>query len=216
MYTSSMQTFKRALSFLALLSVFLAIPVNAQNRTAFAGLRNAAAYSYGTGMSAAPPPLIVGVGPVAAGTGVTITVQYGVTVLGDGTQVSPLSTTTPINIGVGTNAETVTPTAVSCTTPTVYNSCTFTVTTSNSHGTGDPISSATFGLIEAVNAAHTLGGLVAVDGAWVSAGGVTSTITSNKGWTNVTVLDWRGTSGAVSYKAASNGANMAATTVTLY
>ena len=187
---------------------------HAQNRTQFSGLRNAVDYAYGAA-GTNTPALRVDIGNTATGAQ-TITLAFGLITLPDGTQVMPLSTTAPILVGVGTNQETVTPSAVSCNTPSLYDTCTITATFSNTHGTGDLVASATFGLIEAVNAAHATGGLVSVDGKWTQAGGVTSTITSNKGWTNVCVLDWRGTSGAVSYKAASNGANMAATAISLY
>lgn len=183
----------------------------AQNRTSFSGNRNAYDYYYGRNA----PALIVDVGTSATGAG-TLVLQFGVLTLGDGTPLSPLATTAPITVGTGSNQETVTPSAVSCSTPAVYDTCSVTATFSNIHSVGEQIGSGTFGLIEAVNATHQYGGLVTVDGRWSFAGGLTTTITGNKGWTNVTVLDWRGTSGAVSYKAASNGANMAATAVGLY
>ncbi|MGH9345052.1 MAG: hypothetical protein ACRD19_14990 [Terriglobia bacterium] len=185
----------------------------AQNRTEFSGIRNAFDYAYGVNTSVAP--LRVDSGNSATGSQ-TITLAFGNIYLGDGTVVMPLSTTAPVTVGVGANAETVTPSAVSCATPNVYDTCTITATFSNTHGVGDLVSSGTFGLEEAVNAAHTLGGLIAIDGRWTQLGGATSTVTGNKGWTNVTILDWRGTSGAVSYKAASNGADYAATSTALY
>src|SRR5882757_2565308 len=162
------------------------------NRTRFAGLRNAIDYAYGSGGPNAPAPLLVQQGNGATGAQ-TITLQFGFVTLTDGTVINnPITITTPITIGSGSNAETVTPSAVSNPTPSVYGSCQVTANFANLHGIGDPISSGTFGLEEAVVDAHVLGGLVAVDGAWTAIGGLTGTITGNKGWTNVGVLDWRG------------------------
>jgi hypothetical protein len=203
---------KRSISFvfgLALCSGLLF----GQNRTRFAGLANAADYAYG--VTAAVSPLRVDIGNTATGAG-TVTLAFGFVTLGDGTMLTPLSTTAPIVIGVGTNAETVTPSAVSCATPLIVDTCTVTATFSNLHGIGDLITSGTYGLVEAVNAQHTLGGLVAIDGRWVQIGGSTGTITGNKGFTNVSVLDWRGTTAAVSYTSTSNGVNMTATAHVLY
>jgi hypothetical protein len=198
----------------ALCALALSIGVaSAQNRVAFNGVRSAIDYAYGVNAKIAP--LRVDVGNAATGSQ-TITLAYGFVTLADGTVINPLSTTAPITIGIGANAETVTPSAVSCSTPTLYSTCSITATFANTHGEGDVVASGSFGLIEAVNDAHTLGGLVAIDGRFAQAGGVTATITGNKGFTNVCILDYRGTTGATSYKAASNGANMAATAVTLY
>lgn len=185
----------------------------AQNRIQFAGVRNAFDFAYGVNPNVAP--LRVDIGNTATGSQ-TITLAFGNVNLPDGTVLMPLATTAPITVGVGSNAETVTPSAVSCATPGQYDTCTITATFSNTHGVGDLVSSGTFGLVEAVNAAHTLGGLVAVEGKWAQAGGSTSTITGNKGFTNVSVLDYRGTTNAVSYTSASNGAAMAATLNKLY
>lgn len=186
-----------------------------QNRTSFSGIRNAFDYAYGVNPAVAP--LRVDIGNSSTGAQ-TITLAFGNITLPDGTVSMPLATTAPITVGVGSNAETVTPSAVSCSTPNVYDTCTVTATFSNTHGVGDLVSSATFGLEEAVNAAHVLGGLVAIDGKWTQAGGTNTTITSNKGWTNVSILDARGTvsGSAFSYKAASNGASYAVTTISWY
>lgn len=186
--------------------------VYAQAASKFAGLINANTYAYGYyGIT----PLSVGIGTTATGAG-TITLAYGNIVTTDGVTVMPLATTAPIIVGVGSNAETVTPTAVSCSTPAQYNTCQVTATFANIHGVGDLVTTGTFGLIEAVNASHTFGGLVAVDGKWTAIGGVTGTITGNKGYTNVCVLDWRGTTTAKSYTSTSNGVNMTVTAISLY
>lgn len=183
----------------------------------FAGIRNALAYFFGGSLSSgtAPSPLRVVTGNPGAGT-YTVTLDYGVTFTADGLPFTPLSTTTPITIGSGANIETVTPTAVSAPTPGTYGTTTFTAVFANAHGNGDPVASATFGLGEAVNDAHGQGGLVSIDGAWTAAGGLTTTVTTTKGFTTVSVLDWRGTTTAKSYTSGSNGANMAATAISLY
>lgn len=187
------------------LSAFLAVPTFAQNRTSFAGVKNAFDYAYGVNQNVSP--LVIGIGNTATGSQ-TITLQFGNVTLPDGTVLAPVSAgtvPTPITVGLGSNAETVTPSAVSCSTPTVYNSCTVTATFSNTHGQGEPVSTGTIGIAEAVNAAHALGGLVAVGGSvipYTSAGTRASALTligTVKGWTNVSVLDWMGTTGALSY-----------------
>lgn len=183
-----------------------------QNRTQFAGIRNAFDFAYG--VNSAVAPLRIDIGNTATGAQ-TITLAFGNITLTDGTVLMPLSTTAPITVGVGSNAETVTPSAVSCSTPAAYDTCTVTATFANTHGIGDLVSSGTYGLEEAVNAAHVLGGLVAVEGKFVQAGGSITTVTSNKGWANVTVLDYRGTAGALSYSA-SNGANYVSSTHVIY
>ena len=206
------------------LSVFLAVPTFAQNRTSFAGLKNAFDFAYGVNPNVSP--LVIGIGNTATGSQ-TITLQFGNVTLSDGTVLAPVSAgtvPTPITVGLGSNAETVTPSAVWCSTPTVYNSCTVTATFANTHGQGEPVSTGTIGIAEAVNAAHALGGLVAVGGAvipYTSAGTRASAITligTVKGWTNVSVLDWMGTTGAVSYKptGAANGGLYVTSTNILY
>lgn len=178
----------RILAGLALLAALT--PAFAQNRTAFAGERNAISYGYGIGQ--APPPLKVGAN-VAAGTSVTVVVQFGQVALGDGTNLRPLATTAPVTIGIGSSAETVTPSSVTCTTPTVYNSCTIVVTTTNAHGIGEPITSGTFGLQEAINAAFSAGGGgVAIDASWRSSGGTEAIIAAAIPAYNVFIVDNRG------------------------
>lgn len=178
----------------ALLPILLAItfPIFAQNPTVFAGIANAYDFAYGVNSQVAP--LRVDIGNTATGAG-TVTLAYGFVALSDGRKFSPITITTPIQIGIGANIETVTPSAVSCSTPAAYDTCSVTATFANLHGTGDLIATGTFGLAEAVNYTHTLGGLVAFDGRWASAGGLVSQFASKTyGWINVTLLDWRGTS----------------------
>lgn len=187
----------------------------AQSR--FAGIVNAFEFAYGVNPNT-PPLVVVGGGALAGGT-YSVTIALGTIALSDGTVVQVLSITAPISIGEGSNAETVTPSAVSYGNDPVYGPVAYiTATFSNAHGQGNQISSASFGLVEAVNWRHTLGGVVVVDGEWAFAGGTTSTITSNKGYTNVCIVDNRGTASgaAYSFKAAANGDDYAATTVSWY
>lgn len=182
---------KKTLLALALLA--LALPIFAQNRTSFSGLRNAVDFAYGIQSNVAP--LRVDQGNSTTGAGTIITLAFGNVTLTDGTVFMPFSTTAPITVGIGANAETVTPTAVNCGTPQVYSTCSVTATFANIHGIGDIVSSGTFGMAEAVNYTHSKGGgLVAFDAAWVALGGATSQFASKTyGWTNVTLLDYRGT-----------------------
>lgn len=135
----------------------------------FAGFYNANEYAYGCS-AAPPPPLKVDIGNLATGA-VSLILATGYVTLADGTIVYPLSTNAPVVVGIGTNAETVTPSAVSGSGQ-GYDAWSFTATFSNLHGTGDTISSGTFGLQEAINAANAAGGgVVIVDGKWFQNGG---------------------------------------------
>lgn len=135
----------------------------------FAGRFNANSFAYG--IFPEPNGLRISTGSVPAGSG-TINLDFGFVTTSDGITFNPLNTNAPILIGSGANAETVTPSAVSQPTPAVYNTTTLTATFSNAHGTGDVISSGTFGLQEAINAASAAGGgVVVVDGQWTLRGG---------------------------------------------
>lgn len=188
----------------------------------FSGIRNAFDYAYGQN------PLInslsvVGGGSSAGGT-YSITLALGSVFTADGDRISP-TVTTPITIGAGASQETVLPSSVSNLLPDVYGTCVITATFANAHGIGDQVRSGSAGIVEAMNAAHALGaafgGLAMVDAR--SAGLVSAThaalvtyLATLKGWLNTTLLDYTGVSGAVSFKSASDGANLAATTVVLY
>jgi hypothetical protein len=188
--------------------VALSLPAVAQNPAVFAGAANAWAFAYGINPLA--PPLLVDVpSPTAAGVA-TLSVAFGTVTLGDGTVITPLSTSAPIFVGIGANAETVTPTAVSCGTPTIYQSCTFTATFVNPHGTGDRVSSASYGLQEAaIFRSGKGGGLVLLSSDWFGrfathAAGLTYLTTGapKSVSTAVTVLDYSGITGVFSYAGA--------------
>ncbi len=195
---------------------FVGVFADAQNRTVFGGIRVAWDYAYGANPRVAPLNIVVGNTATGAQ---TVTLSFGRVTLPDGISFMPLAVNAPATVGVGANAEMVTPSAVSCTTPDIYATCQFTATFANTHGLGDLVTSGTEGLQEAANQAHILGGLVLIDGAWKAAGGVAATLTNNKGWTNVKVIDGRGTTSgsAFSYKDTS-GDNTAwvATSVSWY
>ena len=88
----------------------------------------------------------------------TVTLAYGMTHTVDGISFAPLSTTAAVTIGAGAAQETVTPSAVSCSTPSQYGTCTFTATFTYAHGNGDSVRSGTTGLQEAINYAAANGG----------------------------------------------------------
>lgn len=142
----------------------------------FAGLYRALDFAYGCFGSGDPAPLQIGTGTYASGTASPI-LALGFTTLADGTILEPLNTNAPVQVGSGPNVETVTPSAVSDLTPTVYNVNSFTADFANAHGTGDLVASGTLGLQEALNAAAAAGGgIVIVDAAWFNAGGTAAII----------------------------------------
>lgn len=145
------------------------------NRSRFAGRYNANDYNYGGLGSTTPGPLVVSTGNSATGVG-TLTLTLGQVTLSDGTNFAPLNINAPILVGAGSNAEIVTPTAVSNASPSVPYTTTVTATFANLHG-GDPVASATFGLQEAINAADAAGGgIVVVNGQWFQNGGTVTII----------------------------------------
>lgn len=139
--------------------------------------------------------LFIGIGSENTGS-VTYTLDFGQVVTRDGIAFSPISTSIPLSIGGPTNAETATPSAVSCSTPTVYQTCTITVSVSNAHRRGEPIRSADFGLTPAIAflgvpaSGQSTSGVVVLGRNWRNAGGLTSTITGvTYNAANVWILD---------------------------
>lgn len=183
--------------------------------SSFAGQYNALTFAYGVSSSLGtmPNPLIVLNGNAAAGAS-SITLAFGDTKTYDGKSFNPPTSTTPITIGSGSNAETVTPSAVTNTTPGVYGTCIVTATFANAHGNGDPIASGTFGLQEAINyAASKGGGVVIVDPAWTAAGGTTAMITAATIPVSVVISDVRSGSAAPLHYATVAIANAAVKTL---
>jgi hypothetical protein len=163
-----------------------------RNPTFFAGQYRALSFAYG--IVDTLPGLIVDnpSGSTSGGTQ-TLNLAFGTIALSDGTLISPLSTNAPVIVGTGTNADTVTPTAVSNNTPQIYQSSSFTATTfSHAHGTGDKIASGTVGLQEAINFAFLNGGgVVIVDSDWTKYGGTDAMIEAATVPAGVSIEDTR-------------------------
>jgi hypothetical protein len=145
------------------------------------GLIFAGDYNYGGGPSTiVPGPLFVATngGNNAVGLqAITVRAFACISTIG-GDIFMPFATNAPITIDSGSNAETVTPTSVSCSTPTVDGTCTIVANFANLHGAGARIASGTGGLQEALNRAMLSGGgVVTVDQQWAkSVGANASTI----------------------------------------
>lgn len=152
----------------------------------FAGRTSANAYAYGIN-STAPAGLLVLAG--STGTGAyTLTCQPQKSFNPNLASCVP-STNTPITVGQGSAAETVTPSAVSIDT---LGNILITATFSNSHMAGDMVRSGTVGLQEALNAVAAMGGgLVVVDGAWSKLGGTQAMFEASVAGANSAVEDLR-------------------------
>lgn len=198
------------------------VPAFAQLGTSlFAGAVNASNYAYGLNGFSAPLTVDLPTNGTTGGVSATFTLAYGYSTTPDGVQFNPLSTSAPITIIDANGADTATPTAVSCTTPQVLDSCTVTVTFANSHAKGARIVSGSYGLEEAALYASTHGGgLVAIGPQWFAnyashSAGITALTGFKSMSASVTVLDWSGIPGVFSYAAAA-GSVYASTTHVLY
>ena len=129
----------------------------------------------------------------STGTGAyTITMDRGYQTA-QGINFVPYNVNAPIQVGLGTVQETVTPTAVSgCgvqTPNTPSSSCQITATFTYAHGPGTPVVSGSFGLQEAIDLAYsTGGGVVIVSPAFL---GTSATITAAAALPTVSVEDTR-------------------------
>jgi hypothetical protein len=159
------------------------------NRVSFAGQYNAIQFAYGYGEV---PPLTVTTGTTATGTG-TLTLLSGYISLSDGTNVAVLNTNAPINVGSDSGLDSsITPSAVSNGIQNQVNTASVTGSFTYLHGTGDPVSSATFGLQEAINYASSKGGgTVIIDQAWVLAGGTNTILAAATVPAGVSIIDNR-------------------------
>lgn len=176
--------------------------------TQFAGIRNANQFAYGTALCDVAP-LQVLQGSTSTGA-YTILCSPAALKTSSGLSI-PINTKTPIIIGSDSGIETVTPTAVSTNN---LNQLLITATFTYAHGTGAQVRSGDYGLQEAAQSAATAGGgLVALDWAWFQANGLTTNAglttllaTFNSLSANVTLLNYGGISGALSYSAAAASA----------
>lgn len=146
--------------------------------SAFAARYSALDYHYG-GINGGPA-LQIGQGNQAVGAG-TITLVTGLTETTGGTPLTPLSLLAPITVGIGANAETVTPSAISTATLAGAapgpSAVTVTATFSNLHGPQEPVTSGTYGLQEAINTANgNGGGVVVITSTWYSRGGTAAIV----------------------------------------
>ncbi len=175
----------------ALLSLFLITPAQAQNRTRFAGRFNALDFAYGIIPGTAPLTVAPGVSTPASTS--TVQLNVGWTTMGDGTTLFPMATNAPIIIGVGANQETITPSSVTgCSVYGIELQCFVTAAFTKAHVGGDPVFSGTMGLQEAVNYANsTGGGLVDIDGRWAFNGGTNAIIATVAPTPNVALEDNR-------------------------
>lgn len=151
------------------------------------------ASDFAYGLNSETIPLTVSQGTTGSGAG-TLTLAAAKTTIRDvvgNYDISPLATNAPVLVGVGSVAETVTPSAVS----TVY-PYSLTATFSNAHGGGTIVASGTIGLQEAINLASSQnGGVVVVDGRWAQLGGTTAMINAavaGNGSNAVGIMDLRG------------------------
>jgi hypothetical protein len=157
----------------------------------FAGLFNASDFAYG--INKTTPALQVIGGPNTTSGAQALQLAFGYTQTNDGLVFNPLNTNAPIIVGGNSSTETVTPSAVSNSTPTIYSSSSVTSTFAYLHGNGDSIRSGTAGLQEALNVAGAAaGGTVIVDAGWTGLGGTTAMIAAATIPSGVKILDNRG------------------------
>ena len=174
----------------ALILSIAAFGAHAQIITGINGVRSAFDYAYGwPGVAAQALAIAPNGGNAATGTA-TITLVTGQVSGINTAPFYPITTTTPIIVGIGANADTVTPTAVSgCNIPQPSNTpCLVTASFSHTHGPAEPVISGTYGLQEAINAANGGGGgYVAISSGWAALGGSASTVTSATAYSNVAI-----------------------------
>lgn len=147
---------------------------------AFGSYYSALEYWFGGPQIYCPPAIEVLQGNTATGAG-TITVSANFTLTQGSTVFKPFVVGQTIQVGLGTAQETVTITSVGASSlvgsnPSAY-AITLGATFAQVHGFGDPVSSVTFGLQEAINvAASNGGGTVIVTPTWYMNGGTAAII----------------------------------------
>jgi hypothetical protein len=162
-------------------------------RSVFAGYFNAASFAYGCPNG--PGALVVDepvATPASPAVNQACSVAFGYTTTLDGIVFYPLATNASIRIGSDSAAEAVTPASVT-NGGQAYRATSFTAEFADQHGSGDPISSATFGAQEAANyAALQGGGIVVIDSEWTRLGGTTDIYNNLTLPSGVTKQDNRG------------------------
>lgn len=158
--------------------------------TQFGGSFNALAFAYGVIPSNPSSGQVIS-GPAATGSA-SVTLAFGYVTTFDGIKYSPYNNNAPILIGEGSASETVTPSAVSNSSPDAFGTCIVTATFGNLHGIGDQVRSGTVGLQEAINyVAGYGGGNVIIDARWTAFGGTNAMIAAAVVPFNVVILDER-------------------------
>ena len=163
------------------------------NRSRFAGQYRATDFNYGGIGTDGPQALVVASAPGVTGSQ-TLTVYGGNISLSDGTIVSVLSTTAPVNVVNASGIDTQTPSAVSTNVQSnIYGpTATLTINGTYAHYAGDRVSSGTVGLQEAINYCNLKGGgRVIVDNEWVVQGGTAAMLAAATLPAGVDILDLR-------------------------
>lgn len=138
---------------------------------------NYVAWNFAYGVNPRVAALSVHNAPVPAST-TALTVAFGYATTHDGIQFYPLATNAPVNVGIDSDLEAVTPSAVSAQSQ-AYGAMNFTGVFAKAHAEGDPVASGTVGLQEAINEAQANGGgKVIVDATWAAAGGTSDMISA--------------------------------------
>ncbi len=136
------------------------------------------AWNFAYGINPRIHALSVHNAPTLANVTTTLSVAFGFADTHDGITFYPLATNAPVNVGIDSNLETVTPSAVSAQNE-VYGSMNFTAAFTKAHAEGDPVASGTVGLQEAINVAQANGGgKVIVDATWTANGGTSGMISA--------------------------------------
>lgn len=178
--------------YILLFVILMAGMTLAQQQPLAGGVYVASQYYYGgSGNAASALKVAPGGGTSSTGAG-TLILSTGAVVLSNGRRIVPLNVNAPITIADAT-PETVTPTAVSCSTPDFPNTCSVTATFSFVHGAGAPITSGTFGLQEAINDAFQSngGGIARVDSSWSFFGGTDAILKAAIVYPSVAIEDIR-------------------------
>lgn len=171
---------------------------------------NAVSFAYGVDPNV--PAIQVLSGATASGA-YTLTLYSGFGTTSDGKNFKPFNTNAPILIGEGSSSETVTPSAVSNTTPQALGTCLVTATFAQAHGIGDQVRSGTVGLQECINfVAGYGGGVVLLDARWSQLGGTSAMISAAVLPANVSIQDSRAGGAAIAGNVPASVSQLAAPT----